>query len=163
MSAEIEGYYPMACGRALFVAGGKHLNCPYLHSPRRDALAELLADSDAESRDASSDEGAREHVRPEPPGYWRVAGGLPALRSPADLKPLAALTVHGTPLSPAWEAYLAEEGHSDHPTEMVRQAVMAAAPLIVADELRRPAECIEGDARGHEVLRERTDEIEAPA
>jgi len=43
----------------------------------------------------------------------------------------------------------------------LRAAVDAAAPRIVAAELRRLAERIEGDARGYEVLRERASELEA--
>ena len=48
MSAEIEGYCPMGCGRTLFVADRGNLTCSYGRCPRRDAVVELLADSETE-------------------------------------------------------------------------------------------------------------------
>lgn len=40
----VTGYCPMGCGRTLFLADGGHVTCSYLHCPRRDAVANLLAD-----------------------------------------------------------------------------------------------------------------------
>ena len=64
-------------------------------------------------------------------------------------------------LSAAWDAFMAAEDRDADYAMVLRAAVQAAAPLIVVAELRRLAERIEGDARGHEVLRERAGELEA--
>ena len=63
-------------------------------------------------------------------------------------------------LAAAWDAFVVAEDWDDDYAAALRAAVSAAAPLIVAAELRRLAERIEGDARGYEVLRERADELE---
>ena len=64
-------------------------------------------------------------------------------------------------LAAAWDAFVAAEDRDDDYAAALRAAVSAAAPLIVAAELRCLAERIEGDARGYEVLRERASELEA--
>jgi len=64
-------------------------------------------------------------------------------------------------LAAAWDAFVAAEDRDDDYAAALRAAVSAAAPLIVAAELRCLAEQIEGDARGYEVLRERASELEA--
>lgn len=45
---ELVGYCPMGCGQTLFVSGGGYVTCSYLHCPRRDAVADLLADKETE-------------------------------------------------------------------------------------------------------------------
>ena len=38
----------MGCGRTLFLADGGYITCSYLHCPRRDAVADILADRESE-------------------------------------------------------------------------------------------------------------------
>ncbi len=44
----VQGYCPMGCGRTLFLADGGYVTCSYVHCPRRDAVADLLADTETE-------------------------------------------------------------------------------------------------------------------
>jgi hypothetical protein len=44
----VDGYCPMGCGRTLFLADGGYVTCSYVHCPRRDAVADILADKEAE-------------------------------------------------------------------------------------------------------------------
>lgn len=44
----VQGYCPFGCGRTLFLADGGYVTCSYLHCPRRDAVSDLLADSETE-------------------------------------------------------------------------------------------------------------------
>ncbi|WP_435582892.1 DUF6085 family protein [Amycolatopsis thermoflava] len=45
---DIDGYCPMGCGRTLFVADGGFITCSFVHCPRPDAAADILADSETE-------------------------------------------------------------------------------------------------------------------
>ena len=44
----VAGYCPMGCGRTLFLADGGLVVCSFISCPRRDAVAELLADRETE-------------------------------------------------------------------------------------------------------------------
>ncbi len=68
--------------------------------------------------------------------------------------------VPGAAMAAAWEAFVAAEDRDEDYARVLRAAVTAAAPLIVAAELRRLAERIAGDPRGHEVLRDRASELD---
>ncbi|MGH3834466.1 MAG: hypothetical protein ACRDSF_01995 [Pseudonocardiaceae bacterium] len=73
-----------------------------------------------------------------PPHAWAAAGAAF----------VAALDWAGGDVRRAW------------PDDLVEAAVHAAAPLIVAAELRQLAQQIEGDARGYLRLRARADELD---
>jgi len=40
----VEGYCPMGCGRTLFLAEGGYITCSYRLCPKRDAVADIIAD-----------------------------------------------------------------------------------------------------------------------
>jgi Family of unknown function (DUF6085) len=44
----VEGYCPFGCGETLVLAAGGHVTCSHLDCPRRDAVADLLRDSETE-------------------------------------------------------------------------------------------------------------------
>lgn len=50
-----------------------------------------------------------------------------------------------------------------YPDDVVAATVQAAAPLIVAAELRRLAEWVMTDVRGHQQLRKRADQLDPAA
>lgn len=78
--------------------------------------------------------------------------------------PVEALTAAGAALVTALEHATAATPTGDPrhawPDELVAAIVHAAAPLIVAAELRRLAERIEGDAQGHRWLWQRADQLD---
>lgn len=45
---DVSGYCPMGCGSTLFVGSGGYITCSYIHCPRPDAVADLLADRETE-------------------------------------------------------------------------------------------------------------------
>ena len=45
---DVTGSCPMGCGHTLFLADGGFITCSYVHCPRPDAVADLLADTETE-------------------------------------------------------------------------------------------------------------------
>jgi hypothetical protein len=45
---DVTGNCPMGCGRTLFLGKGGYITCSYVHCPRPDAVADLLADRETE-------------------------------------------------------------------------------------------------------------------
>jgi len=44
----VQGFCPLGCGSTLFLADGGYVTCSYIHCPRRDAVADILADRETE-------------------------------------------------------------------------------------------------------------------
>lgn len=75
--------------------------------------------------------------------------------------PDEALTAAGMAfLSALDQATPTGDPHQAYPDDLVNPTILAAAPLIVAAELRRLAGQIQGDAGGHQRLRERADRLD---
>ncbi|MGH3982129.1 MAG: hypothetical protein ACRDST_05435 [Pseudonocardiaceae bacterium] len=75
--------------------------------------------------------------------------------------PDEALTAAGAAfLSALEQATMTGDPHRAYPDDLVNPTILAAAPLIVAAELRRLAGQIQGDAGSHQRLHERADQLD---
>ena len=75
--------------------------------------------------------------------------------------PDEALTAAGMAfLSALEQATTTDDPHQAYPDDLVNPTIQAAAPLVVAAELRRLAGQIHGDTAGHQRLHERADQLD---